>query len=162
MNPHAHVVLGVSSLLTLGWVLAAAEAPRDGAVDDETARLVGTWRCVSAVVNGKPLPEAMVKQLKLTLTQNGYKTERADEVLFDSTYSLDTKLTPAHIDIVGTEGDAAGKIAPGIYSLEKAGHGQVLKICYVMPGGERPNAFESAAASHAFFATWQRENAGDK
>jgi uncharacterized protein (TIGR03067 family) len=160
MNPQ--LLLGVSSLLTFGWVLASADAPRDGAAADDTARLVGTWRCVSAVVNGKPLPDAMVKQLELTLTRNGYKTERADEVLFDSTYSLDAKPTPAHIDIVGTEGEAAGKIAPGIYSLEKDGGRQVLKICYVMPGGERPNAFESAVASNAFFATWERENAGDK
>jgi uncharacterized protein (TIGR03067 family) len=142
--------------------LAPADVARDGAADDGSARLIGTWRCVAAVVNGKPLPDEMVKQLKLTLTQNGYKTERADEVLFDSTYSLDAKPIPAHIDIVGTEGEAAGKIAPGIYSLEKDGDRQVLKICYVMPGGERPTAFESPAASHAFFATWERENSRDK
>jgi len=162
MNLHTHVVLGVSSLLTLGSFLASPDAARDGAAADDALRLIGTWRCVSAVVNGKPLPDAMVKQLKLTLTRNGYKTERADEVLFDSTYTLDAKPTPAHIDIVGTEGDAAGKIAPGIYSLEKDGGRQVLKICYVMPGGERPNAFESAADSNAFFATWERESAGNK
>jgi uncharacterized protein (TIGR03067 family) len=160
MNPHAHVVLAVSSLLVLGRVLACAASPRDGAAGDDTARIVGSWRCVSAVVNGKPLPEEMVRHLKLTLTQNGYKTERADEVLFDSTYTLDTRPTPAHIDIVGTEGEAVGKIAPGIYALENAG--EVLKICYVMPGGERPTAFRSEAASQAFLATWQREKSGDK
>jgi hypothetical protein len=55
--------------------------------------------------------------------------------------------------MVGTEGDAAAKVAPGIYAIE----GDVLKICYVMPGGERPKAFESTAGSGAYLVTWKRE-----
>jgi uncharacterized protein (TIGR03067 family) len=177
MKPQIRVVFAVSSLFAVAWSIASADAGRGGAVREgavregparkdaaaDTARLRGTWRCASAVVNGKALPEASVKKLKLTLTPERYKTERADEVLFDSTYRLDAKHTPRHIDMVGTEGEATGKVAPGIYSVSKDGKRQVLKICYVMPGGERPTAFESGVGSHAFFITWERdEPAGGK
>jgi len=54
--------------------------------------------------------------------------------------------------MVGTEGDLAGKEAEGIYSLE----GDVLRICYVMPGLPRPEGFESAMGSKAFLVVWKR------
>jgi uncharacterized protein (TIGR03067 family) len=104
------------------------------------------------VVDGKPLPEKVAGALRLTLTAERYKTERAGEVLFDSTYRLAPSETPGHIDMIGTEGDAAGKTAPGIYAIE----GDMLKVCYVMPGGERPKTFESGAGSGVYLVTWKR------
>lgn len=115
--------------------------------------LAGTWTCTSAVNDGKPIPEEIVKELRLTLTaEGGYKTTRGDQVLFDSTCKLDPTQTPKHIDMIGTEGDNKGKAAQGIYSLE----GDVLKICYRMPGGERPTAFESKPGSGATLIVWRR------
>jgi uncharacterized protein (TIGR03067 family) len=55
--------------------------------------------------------------------------------------------------MVGTEGDAAGKPALGIYALD----GDTLKICYTMPGGERPKDFDSAVGSGRYSATWKRK-----
>src|SRR5690349_8418666 len=72
------------------------------------SRVTGTWSCVNATINGKPLPETTVKKLHLTMTDTRYKTQRNDEVLFDSTYGLDTTKTPVHINMVGTEGDLIG------------------------------------------------------
>src|SRR5262245_11150458 len=88
-------------------------------------RLEGTWSCVSATVNGKPLSAATIGKLRLTLTRDRYKTERGDEVLFDSTYTTDSSKKPHHIDLVGTEGDLAGKKAQGIFAV----HGDLLEIC---------------------------------
>ena len=45
----------------------------------------------------------------------------------------------------------AGQAAQGIYVQE----GDILKLCYTMPGGKRPTAFESAAGSEAYFIIWQ-------
>ena len=56
-------------------------------------------------MDGKALPEATVKLLRLTLTKDRYKTERGNETLFDSSYMLDASQSPSHIDILGTEGD---------------------------------------------------------
>jgi uncharacterized protein (TIGR03067 family) len=119
---------------------------------NEINQLTGAWSCVSATVDGRPLPKETTDLLRLTLTQNRYKTEKGSEVLFDSTYTIDPSKNPKQISMIGTEGDLAGKEAPGIYSLEA----DVLRICYVMPGLPRPEAFESAPGSKAFLVTWKR------
>ena len=117
------------------------------------SRATGTWSCVNATINGRPLADTSVKKLHLTLTDTRYKTQRNDEVLFDSTYRLDTTKSPAHINMVGTEGELTGKEAQGIIALE----GDTLKICYTMPGKPRPTKFESATNSEAYFIIWKRD-----
>ena len=142
------VVVCLLAPLAAASTTRPATAPRGG----DATGVRGSWTCVSAVVDGKPLPEKTVRKLKLVLTADRYKTERGDEVLFDSTYRLDPGHKPARIDMIGTEGDAAGKPAPGIYALD----GDTLKICYTMPGGKRPERFESAAGSGVFLVVWTR------
>jgi uncharacterized protein (TIGR03067 family) len=119
-----------------------------------TDNLKGVWSCVSAIIDGKPLPRETTDLLRLTLTENRYKTEKGAQVLFESTYSTDPAKLPNEIKMLGTEGDFAGKEAVGIYSLE----GNLLRICYVMPGQQRPASFESAVGSKAFLVTWQRHS----
>lgn len=115
-------------------------------------KLAGTWSCVSGVNNGRPIPDATVKELRLTLTKERYKTERGEDVLFDSTYTIDATKEPKHINMIGTEGENKGKAAQGIYLLD----GDTLKICYTMPGKERPTAFESKPDSGATLVIWKR------
>ena len=116
--------------------------------------LIGTWICVSAMIDGRPLPEETVQQLRLTLTAKRYKSERGDQVLFDSTYTVDPSKDPPQIDMIGTEGDLKGKPALGIYKLD----GDSLTLCYVMPGKERPTKFESPPQSGVFMVVYKRSN----
>lgn len=142
-----NLIYFVSVLAAVLFIACATEPsrlPKDA--------LVGTWNCVSAVVDGKPLPEETVRLLRLTLTSDRYKTEKGSEVLFDSTYSVDRTKNPNQINMVGTEGALRGKEAKGIYSLE----GDTLRICYTMPGEQRPQAFESTPGSKAFLVVWKR------
>jgi len=121
--------------------------------DSVTAKnIAGSWTCASAIIDGRPLGDDTKKQLRLTLTADRYKSERGDQVLFDSTYTLDASQSPAHIDMIGTEGDLKGKAALGILQLD----GDTLTMCYVMPGKERPAAFESQPQSGAFLVVWKR------
>jgi uncharacterized protein (TIGR03067 family) len=117
-----------------------------------TDNLSGTWSCLSATVDGKPLAKETTDLLRLTLSQNRYTTEKGSQVLFESTYTVDPAKKPKQINMVGTEGDRAGKEAQGIYSVE----GDVLRICYVMPGLPRPQGFESPTGSKAFLVIWRR------
>jgi uncharacterized protein (TIGR03067 family) len=113
----------------------------------------GEWSCVSAVIDGKALPKSTVMVLRLKLTADRFRTERESEVLFDSTYTLNSSAEPRQINMTGTEGDLAGKEAQGIYLLE----GNTLKICYTMPGQKRPATFESLPGSKAYLITWTRQ-----
>jgi len=123
-----------------------------GAEPVSVKQIIGTWKCISATIDGRPLAGDTAGQLRLTLTADRYKTERGDQVLFDSTYTIDAAKSPAQIDMIGTEGDLKGKTAPGILKLD----GDALTICYVMPGKERPKTFESEPQSGVFLVTWNR------
>jgi len=136
--------------LTMLAAINAGAAEKDTSV---TAQMIGTWTCVTATVNGKPLSDTAVRKLHLTMTATRYKTERDAEVLFDSTFRLDPTKAPMHINMVGTEGDLIGKEAQGIIAVE----GNTLKICYTMPGKPRPTAFASGTNSEAYLIIWKRE-----
>ena len=142
-----NLIYFVAVLAVLLFVACAAEPSRHSKDD-----LVGKWTCVSATVDGKPLPDETVRLLRLTLTSDRYKTEKGTDVLFDSTYSLDSTTNPKQINMVGTEGALRGKEAHGIYLLE----GDTLRICYTMPGEQRPQAFQSVAGSKAYLILWKR------
>ena len=120
---------------------------------NDQEKLAGAWTCVSAVNDGRPLPDDVAKMLRLTITkEGGYKTERGDQVLFDSKCTIDPARTPKHIDLIGTEGENKGKAAQGLYALD----GDTLTICYTMPGLERPSKLESKAGSGATLVVWKR------
>jgi uncharacterized protein (TIGR03067 family) len=135
------------------FTVAAASAGLRGAGEGRSdPALRGNWVCTAAVVDGKPLAEGVVKELRLTITSERYETRRAEEVLFDSTYRVDSSKNPRQIEMVATEGDAAGQPALGIYAVD----GDTLRMCYVLPGGQRPTSFESKPGSKAFLVTWKR------
>ena len=115
-------------------------------------KLTGDWTCAYAVVDGKPVPDAKVQILRLTLTSKRYTTQMGPEVLFDSTYTIDATKKPKQIEMVGTEGTMRGKNALGIYELAN----DTFTICYTMPGKPRPTEFESTPGSGAYLATWKR------
>ena len=130
------------------WAVSFCQAQEQG----DKVKLAGIWTCSTAVIDGKPLAKEAAEALRLTLTADRYKTERGDQVLFDSTYTVDAAKNPKTIDMVGTEGNLKGQPALGIYKLD----GDTLVICYVMPGKERPTAFESKPESGVYLVTWKR------
>ena len=119
-------------------------------VNPET--VAGVWSCVEAVNNGNKLADEKAAQLRLTLTDKQFKTQLGEQVLFDSTYTLNAAKTPVEIEMLGNEGDLKGKPALGIIKLEDG----TLTLCYVMPGGERPKSFESQPGSLATLTVWKK------
>ena len=114
--------------------------------------LAGVWQYVAATGGGQQMPAERVQQLKLTLSATQFKTQLGEQVLFDSTYTLDTAKTPAQIEMIGTEGDLKGKPALGIVKIE----GETLTLCYAMPGNDRPAGFESQPGTRVTLTVWKR------
>src|SRR6266852_6134749 len=145
----------ISAFFLAAFILLQAVVVQSEDKDkDETEKLAGVWKCVSGVNDGKPLPEDIVKQLKLTLTKDQYKTEKGQVLLFDGVYKIDAGQRPKHIDITAPEGEQAGKTSKGIYALE----GETLKMCYANPDKDRPNDFESKPGSGVTLVVWKRAN----
>ena len=139
-----------STILVIGlFMIGVAALVQDA---DPRRQLVGKWNCNSATIDGSPIAAETAQALTLTLTADRFKTQRGDQVLFDSTYILDASKEPKQIDMIGTEGELKGKPALGIYKLD----GEKLTLCYTMPGKERPAKFESPAKSGIYLIEWQR------
>jgi uncharacterized protein (TIGR03067 family) len=115
-------------------------------------QLPGIWQAISAIVSGEPIPVSDVNNIRLTLTATRFTTSRAGETLFDSTYTSDATTSPKRIEMIGTGGDFEGQPALGIYAFE----GEILQLCYTMPGFQRPTEFASARGSGAFLITLKR------
>jgi uncharacterized protein (TIGR03067 family) len=127
-------------------------ASSEGKAKDDREKLAGLWTSISGINDGNPLPGDIVKQLKLTLTQDRYKTEKGNVVLFDGPYKIDAGQLPKHIDITAPVGEQAGKTSKGIYSLE----GDALSMCYAVAEKDRPKEFESKPGSGATLVVWKR------
>jgi uncharacterized protein (TIGR03067 family) len=120
-------------------------------LENVMSELDGIWMCESATVNGRKLDDATAKSLKLTLDGEQYKTERGDQIVFDSSYSVDTSVNPPHINMLGI-GELAGKIGKGIYQIAQ----DRLTLCYTMPEKDRPTSFSSEEGSEAYLMVWRR------
>jgi uncharacterized protein (TIGR03067 family) len=149
------IVMKLRATVIVGMVLVfegVARSPADDADASARKLLTGTWICQSAVNDGKPLNAEIVKKLRLVMTRDQYATYKGEQLLFAGPYKLRPSKSPAEIDVFSTEGESKDKPAQGIYSLE----GDTLKLCYTMPGKERPKDFESKAGSEASFIVWKR------
>jgi uncharacterized protein (TIGR03067 family) len=107
---------------------------------DHASGLLGTWVVVSGEEDGKPSLQEKIKGSKMTVDKKSIKlTDKDDKQLWILDYKLDPSKRPAQIDMTVAEGQGAGKTSEGIYELD----GDTLKLCYSLPGGERPKEFKT-------------------
>jgi uncharacterized protein (TIGR03067 family) len=134
----------------VGWTLTAAE-PSDEARKD-LEKLQGTWLRVSGETDGKAVPEATLKEQKLTIKGDKYTLVTGKETR-EGTIKLDPAKSPRAIDLMPTEGPNKGKTLQGIYELD----GDTFKYCLALPGKDRPTKFTSEAGSGHLLFTNKRE-----
>ena len=116
------------------------------------SQLDGTYRCLSAVLDGRPLDAAVAEQLQLTLDGDLYRTSKGSQTLFAGRYAVNHETFPWRIDITAIDGPHAGQTAQGLVRRED----RSLRICHTMPGQKRPGDFVSEATSGAQLVVWQR------
>ncbi|MBY0524575.1 MAG: TIGR03067 domain-containing protein [Gemmataceae bacterium] len=141
----------VAFLLCAGWLFAVSVAGGQDTKDD-SEKLQGVWKVMSAERNGKKQPDDELKGLRLTF--------KADKIVFkdndkeqEATYKLDPDKKPKAIDLVVKVGDKTETI-PGIYQL----NGDDLKICAAgEPGKPRPTEFATRPATGTGLILLKRE-----
>jgi uncharacterized protein (TIGR03067 family) len=112
----------------MAFLLAAAE-PKVGA-----GLLQGTWQVVSAHYDGKPKEAS--KQTAFVFAGNRLTIKESDRSE-EAVIKVNPDPKPSTIDFLSSEGKE--ETARGIYQLD----GDTLKLCWSLPGKDRPTAFES-------------------
>ena len=126
--------------LGLGLVVRASAAEIKVSGKDHADKLLGTWVIVSGEEDGKPSPPEKIKGSQMTVDKKSIKlTDKDDKQLWILDYKLDASKKPAEIDMTVAEGPGAGKSSQGIYELD----GDALKLCYGLPGADRPKDFKT-------------------
>jgi uncharacterized protein (TIGR03067 family) len=120
---------------------------------DDPAKPDGTWLPLSAELGGKPLPDAVLKAMKLVVEGEKY-TVTVGEGVDRGTCKVDAGKTPKTMDITGTDGPNKGRTILAIFELK----GDTLRVCYDLGGKARPAEFASKSGeTPLFLVTYRRE-----
>jgi uncharacterized protein (TIGR03067 family) len=112
----------------------------------------GSWAPVKAELGGQPMPDAVLKTIRLKLVDGKYEV-LADGHPDNGTYSLDAAAEPKGMTVTGTEGPNKGKTFPCIYELND----DTLRVCYDLSGTKRPSEFKSVAGTKLYLVTYVRK-----
>ena len=140
------IVLSVAAV----GLLAAADTPKSA-----REAIAGSWRVVACELEHKLLPEAVFKDLRYVLAEDGkWKLEGGPGFpkAAGGAFDLDPKASPKTIDMTPDDGPFKGKTFRGIYQLE----GDELKACFAFPGKDRPKNYLTRPESGLVLEFWRR------
>lgn len=118
----------------------------------------GTWRMLTGIRDGQPMDEKERQQVRLVIEGNMASFPEESEagtaklVMFD----IDASKQPKTIDAMSATGPDQGKACYGIYESEGNRH----RVCFAMPGKDRPTEFTSEPGSGRMLQTWERVGPG--
>jgi uncharacterized protein (TIGR03067 family) len=133
----------LSAVVVLG--LTATVPAED--VKNDLAKLEGTWVAASATHNGKEVPPAELKEMKLTIKGDTYTLETGKEPV-KGTLKVDSGKTPKTINAVRKDGSAL----EGVYELGD----DTFKVCFAAPKKDRPTALSAGEGSGNRLTVWKR------
>jgi uncharacterized protein (TIGR03067 family) len=104
----------------------------------EYSKFEGTWTYESVEIEGKPVPDPILKARKLILKGNEFTLEDAAQPTH-GTYEVEVSKSPKTIDVTFTDGPDAGKVSKGLYELD----GDTCRVCIGLAEKPRPAGFTS-------------------
>jgi uncharacterized protein (TIGR03067 family) len=122
------------------FALERLAAAGDDAASAEMKKLEGTWQLVSAVRDGKPTPDDVVKKIRVVIKDGKHSVYfEKNSVAKDIPFTIDPTKTPkTTVDKL-----ANGKEIHGIYKLDD----DTLTSCVAEEGKARPTEFVSRPGS---------------
>jgi uncharacterized protein (TIGR03067 family) len=141
------------TVVALAFCLSATgddKNPKDAKA--ELDKLTGTWKGVSVVREGKPIPKSEAEAVRLVVTGEKYMlTEGTDEI--EGTHKLDPTKKPKEIDAVRTKGPNKGEVLRGLYELTD----DSFVVCFAAPGKDRPKELKAEGGPGLRVLTFKRE-----
>jgi uncharacterized protein (TIGR03067 family) len=112
----------------------------------------GTWYLISAMEDGKALPEDHVKQTTIVVKGNTFRFPglAEDATSKEGTFKLDPTKNPKEMDSASDQKE----VSLGIYELKPG----TYRVCFAPPGKLRPTNFSSEPGSGQILQVWQRQN----
>ena len=134
-------------LVLAAGLLVAADAP-----SEDAKKLEGTWVLTAGDNDGKKLAEEVLKSGRLTIDGDKH-TVKVGDTTYKGTHKLDPTKKPKTMDITDTEGPFKDKTVLAIFELD----GDEFKICYSLPGKDRPKDFAAKEGTGYHCHVWKRE-----
>lgn len=128
---------------------ATADEKKDAKA--ELGKLTGTWKGVSVVRDGKPIPKAEAYRLVVTGETYTLTGEGTEEI--EGTHKVDPAKKPKEIDAVRTKGPNKGETLKGIYELTE----DSFVVCFAAPGKDRPKELKADGGPGLRVLTFKRE-----
>ena len=149
------VMVTVMSLVWSVGTIGAAPAPGQSA-EAELQKFQGTWVMIAAEMDGKKVPDAQVKQSKITFV--GDKIEviaphQHKDTIVASVTKLDLTKNPKEMHWVRSTGPNVGTAMMGIYEFEGLDR---YKICFDPASRVVPQKFVTSPGSGLICHTWRR------
>jgi len=155
--------LGCGLILGLKAEASGAAVPDDPAtsrannqaVAAELKRFQGTWQLLSAETDGKAMPEAQVKQFRVTIEGDHHTVTFDGKVVAEKVkFTVDPTTVPKSTEDTLDQEPHKGKKIRGIYLLE----GDKLTSCVGAIDAPRPTEFASKPGSGQSLRRFQRVN----
>jgi uncharacterized protein (TIGR03067 family) len=128
------------------------------AVKKDSAQLQGEWSMVSGTVDGQPMPDEMLKEMKRVCKGDEVTVSFGGQIMIKAKITIDPSKKPKTIDYEVVDGPNKGKKQLGIYELD----GDTFKSCFAAPGADRPMDYTSKAGEKRTSSVWKRVKAAAK
>jgi uncharacterized protein (TIGR03067 family) len=129
----------------------APQAPAPARAGDRMDEMSGEWQMVSCIRDGNALEPILVKSGRRIGRDGETTTMFGQQVFMQARYTLDSAQDPKTIDYAITRGTGKGKTQYGIWEMD----GELLRICYVGPGKQRPTDFTAATGDGKTVTVWK-------
>jgi uncharacterized protein (TIGR03067 family) len=147
-------------LLLAGHASGQTMAPADSAVmlaqqiKSDYDALTGRWQLVAAQVDGKPVPESVLRSTVLITDHDIFRFPASAGVgtAPQGKFTINPAASPKQVDSTGEAGPNKGKVTRGIYEIIDANN---KRACWGQPDGPRPTDFTSAPGSGRTCQSWR-------
>jgi uncharacterized protein (TIGR03067 family) len=149
MKTHALLIMVLASFMVGAGLLAAGD---EETIKKDRKIMTGTWRPISYQKDGKKFPEEQLQKTRTTFDATGKVTVQLEgKIIIQGQITIEPSKKPKQSDGTFTEGELKGKTL-GIYELD----GDRMKICYALPGKDRPTEFSSKPGSGHVLVVYER------